>query len=378
MQAAGITDVVIAIGTNDITSGGATYASLRGDLLAIIAYFAGLGKAITLLPILTKGAGNVNPTTGFTVGAIADQINTLLASGDIGLNSAFWDTRVGWQNASNQILSATYTDDWVHPNAVGNAAIAATGGAASSLIGAVVPVAPMAPAYFTANYTYLRAADLANQGLVDNDQITSWNDTKSLITAAWAGEKPRYRTNMTPGGKPAVKFDIAGTGLEKLVIPKGAAVDNIFGSAGIIITASRYATSGGNGTGRLWTKGVGETEALTTATNFRTTIDYVTADVAMNATAAANTWYVRAVDCTAGNVGSLRQNSLNATSASGTGTGGHVDNSGNDFIIGNHDTLGRGWNGDIAGIAFSKNPGTLDQQLCAQAYIRADLGVTII
>lgn len=373
-DASGITDVVIQIGGNDLPAD--SYATLRGNLLAIYALFAGKGIAITLCPILTKCSGNVNtPATGFTVGGVADQINTLI-SGDMGLISKFWDTRAGWQNASNQILSATYTDDLVHPNAVGNPAIAAVGGSAASLIAASIPAAPIPSQYFIDNYTYFRASDLA---LNDNDQITSWVDTKGQVTATWAGEKPRYRTNMTPQGKPAVKFDIAGTGLEKLVIPHSAFVDNIFGTAGIIITASRYATAGGNGTGRLWTKGVGETAALTSSTNFRTTLDFNTADVAMNGTKAANTWYVDATDCTAANVGSTRQNTLSGTAtASGTGTGGHVDNSANDFIMGNHDTLARGWNGDAAGYALSKNPGTQDQQMCAHAYVRADTGVTVI
>lgn len=376
MMASGITDIVFAYGTNDV-AGSDTYTVMRGNMLSALALIAAQGKAITICPILVKAAGDVNtPAAGFTVGGIADQVNTLI-SGDMGLVSKFWDTRAGWQNGSNQILSATYTADLLHPNAVGNAAVAAVGGAANTLIAAVVPSDPIPSAWFTANWLYFRPASLA---LNDNDQITTWTDTRGLATATWAGEKPKYRTGMTPTGKPTVKFDIAGTGLEKLVIPKGALVDNIFGTFGAVYTVSRYATAGGNGTGRMWTKGVGETEALTTATNMRTTVDFVTADGALNAVTAANTWYVREVYCNASNACNLLQNSLNvATAGPATGTGGHVDNSANDFIIGNHDTLTRGWDGDLAALAiFKGTTATADQLYCAQAYLRADTGVTII
>jgi lysophospholipase L1-like esterase len=375
LLASGITDIVFAFGTNDVANGD-TYATVRGNLLAVLALLAAQGKAITICPILVKCSGNIStPATGFTVGGVADQINTFISGTDIGLVSKFWDTRTGWQDASNHILSGTYTADFLHPNATGNAAIAAAAPAVSTLLASTVPSAPVASAWFLSNCIYLRVASLA---LNDGDQVTTWNDTRGLVTATWAGEKPKYRTGMTPSGKPAIKFDVAGTGLEKLVIPHGAQVDNIFGSIGGVLAVARFASAGGNTTGRLWTKGVGETDALSSAVNLRATIDFNTGDAVMNTAVAINTWYSHGVFSSSTTAQNSYTNTLvTATTASGSTT--HVDNSGNDFIIGNHDTLARGWDGDLAGLVIHKGTtATADQFLAAMAYLRADTGVTII
>lgn len=379
MQASGITDIIFAFGTNDVANAD-TYATIRGNLLAVLAYLASLVPTITVCPILTKTDAALNPSGAYAVAGIADQVNTFETGVDIGLVSKVWDTRPGWQNASNQILSATYTDDFLHPNPVGNAAIAAAAPALSTIIAPSVLTAPLPSAWFTSEWIYLRPASL---GLADNTDVTSWSDTRSLVTAVSTGDPPKYRTNMTPGGKPAIKFSVAGTGLQKLVIPHSSAVDNIMntGAWGALYTITRYASAGGNATGRVWTKGAGETEALTTATNLRTTVDFNTTDIQLNATTAINTWYVRQFYKNASNAGTLYQNVLIAATATGTGTTTHVDNAANDFIIGNHDSLARGWDGDIAAIAIWKGTGTIataDTLAAVQAYLRADTGVTII
>ncbi len=379
MQASGITDIIFAFGTNDVANAD-TYATIRGNLLAVLAYLASLVPTITICPILTKTDAALNPSGAYAVAGIADQVNVFETGVDIGLVSKVWDTRPGWQNASNQILSATYTDDFLHPNPVGNAAIAAAAPALSTIIAPSVLTAPLPSAWFTSEWIYLRPASLA---LADNTDVTSWSDTRSLVTAVSTGDPPKYRTNMTPGGKPSIKFSVAGTGLQKLVIPHSSAVDNIMntGAWGALYTITRYASAGGNSTGRVWTKGAAETEALTSVTNFRTTVDFNTTDIQLNGTTAANTWYVRQFYKNASNAGSLYQNVLIAATATGTGTTTHVDNSANDFIIGNHDTLTRGWDGDIAAIAIWKGTGTIataDTLAAVQAYLRADTGVTVI
>jgi hypothetical protein len=380
LDASGITDIVFAFGTNDVMNGD-TYNTLRHSLLTLLAYLASKGKAITICPVLTKTSSNITtPSTGFTVGGIADQLNTLL-TGDMGLVSKVWDTRPAWQNASNHILSATYTDDFLHPNATGNAAIASAAPAASTLLADSVPTEPVASAYIQNNWKVFWADSL--NALADGAAVSSWSTRDSSLTAsATAGQEPTLKKSATPGGKSAVRFSsAAASGLQKLVVPATAAINNIMdtGAWGAIYTVVKPASAGGNGTGRVWTKGAGETEALTSATNLRTTIDFNTTDIALNGTVAAGNWYVRQFYKNTSNAGSLLQNTLNAATATGTGSTTHVDNSASNFVIGNHDSLARGWDGDIALIAIMKGTtSTADQLWAAQAYFRALTGVTLI
>lgn len=380
LEASGVTDIVLAFGTNDVAAGD-SYNLLRHEFLKLLAYLATIKTSITVLPVLVKCAGDVNtPATNYTVGGNADQLSALINHADLGLVSKVWDHRPAWQNGSNQILSATYTDDLLHPNAAGNAAIAAAAPAASTLLASAIPSEPVASPYVANNWKVFLADSLNT--LADGAEVASWSSRDGSLTATGAsGERPVLLKNATPSGKSAVKFSSAGAGLQKLVIPATAAINNIMdtGAWGAIYTVTRYATAGGNGTGRVWTKGAGETEALTTATNLRTTVDFNTTDIALNGTTAANTWYIRQFYKNTSNTGSLLQNTMNTATASGTGSTTHVDNSASNFIIGNHDSLARGWDGDIALIAIMKGAtSTADQLWAAQAYFRALAGVPLI
>lgn len=371
--ACGATDAFFAMGTNDIAVG-STYTVLRRDASAMIGELALQGFAVTALPILTKTTGDINTVVAeYQVGALADQFNTFLQglAGGNGLLSGFIDTRPGWQNASNQILSATLTDDFLHPNAVGHPAIAAalTGGLPSS-----IPTALIAPTFWSTSAVHFSANSL-KASLADGASVTSWPSLHGGVTATETTAPPVLDYDAAPNGRASLVFSSAAN--RRMVVPRGTAVDDIFASDGLLLLAFRSATNGGGGFGRFFDKG-GNRTSWGSTTDIATILDLTTTDASSGSIAASlNAWNFLGVRFRSGTF--VRQYIFNSgawTNFGTAGTGTVVSDAGSDMIIGNSAANNRAHDGDIAGIAWIKGAALSDDEIAAAiAYFRADTGL---
>lgn len=138
----GITDAVVAYGTNDTK----TLATMQANYMAATGLMTVRGWNVIACPVLTttttsnnwQDAAGQTIVANYTVAGIVDQFNTwmqgLVASGGI---DKFLDTRPGWQDAANKILTTGaafgYTPDGLHPGPFGNQQIAALFTAAGTL-----------------------------------------------------------------------------------------------------------------------------------------------------------------------------------------------------------------------------------------------------
>ncbi|QJS27463.1 SGNH/GDSL hydrolase family protein [Rhizobium ruizarguesonis] len=370
--ASGCTDAWVPIGTNDI--GPTDYATMRTRLSAMIAVLAGAGFAVSALPILTVTVGNIStPKSGYEVGGVADQLNAYfqyLASGGGGLLSGFIDTRPGWQNAANQILSAAYTDDFLHPNVAGHAAVAAgiVGGLPASL-----PAAPIPPAFWTASATYLRAESLKAL-YADGAAVTAWSDIDNTMTAVEATNAPILDYDGAPNAKAALLI----SGNKRLVAPAGGPGANIFATDGLMLIAYKAATTGGGGFGRLYEVGA-ERIGQADATRISTNLDYSTTDATQNITSSFNVWHCLAQRYQSGVYPPAVAFDSFSFVNSVTPAGSPVDNSASPFYIANAATNNRALDGAIAGIAWFKGASLSEDQIAAAiAYFRADTGVVLL
>lgn len=372
MKAAGVNAIAYAKGTNDI-SNGASYATLRADTLSELARYAAEGWPITYCSILTQTTGNITtPRTGFTVGGICDQINALFASLP-GIISYFWDVRAGYQNGSNQVLNGAYTVDFTHPTNAGFTAILAAAPAFSTVFAPLSPIVPPVPSFWSTG-VWINPETL--RGVVANGAaITTMQDTRGVVTAT--ATNVTFKATATPNGKAAIDFPAGGLG--KMVIPAGAQVDNIFATTGTLIYAFKMDGLGGDAgaSGRLWTKGTGSEVIGFNSANLRSTFDRATTDPTIETACALGVWHVRS-DRFAGGGGRTAMDVLPYTNMSAS-SGANVDNSGGALIIGNHPTLARGMDGELAGMIWFKDDTlTADQQPISIAYMRAITGCVII
>jgi lysophospholipase L1-like esterase len=138
----GITDAFLAYGTNDTK----VLATLQSNYLIATGLMTVRGWNVISCPVLTSTttSNNWQDATGqtivanYTLAGIVDQFNTWLqtlpAAGSI---DKFLDTRPGWQDAANKILTTGaafgYTPDGLHPGPFGNQQMAAPFTAAGSL-----------------------------------------------------------------------------------------------------------------------------------------------------------------------------------------------------------------------------------------------------
>jgi hypothetical protein len=137
----GITDAIVAYGTNDTK----TLVTLQQNYRIAIGLMNVRGWNSMSCPVLTStttsnnwtAAGDQTVVAGYDVAGVIDQFNTWIQT-QVGLGiDKFLDTRAGWQDAANKILTTGaafgYTPDGLHPGPFGNQSIAALFTAASAL-----------------------------------------------------------------------------------------------------------------------------------------------------------------------------------------------------------------------------------------------------
>lgn len=137
----GLTDGALAYGTNDVK----TLSSLQTNYRTAIGLMNVRGLNCISCPVLTStttsnswtAAGDQTVVAGYDVAGTIDQFNTWIQT-QVGLGiDKFLDTRVGWQDAANKILTTGaafgYTPDGLHPGPFGNQQIAALFTAATAL-----------------------------------------------------------------------------------------------------------------------------------------------------------------------------------------------------------------------------------------------------
>jgi len=154
----GITDAFLAYGTNDTK----TLVTIQQNYRVAIGLMNVRSWNCISCPVLTSTtstdswatAGNQTIVSGYDVAGVIDQFNTWIQT-QVGLGiDKFIDTRAGWQDGANKILTAggPYTADGLHPGPFGNQQIAALFTAASSL-----PSTPKTVARSYLNWSGLRA-----------------------------------------------------------------------------------------------------------------------------------------------------------------------------------------------------------------------------
>lgn len=131
----GLTHALVAYGTNDISAGAST---IEGYLETTFSLLARRNWHLSASAILSHTnstddwatAANQTPASGYTVGGTADQVSDWLETQVGTLIDRYIDTRPAWQDENNKIFADGtpfwMTDDGLHPNANGYAAIAGT------------------------------------------------------------------------------------------------------------------------------------------------------------------------------------------------------------------------------------------------------------
>ncbi|MBB4642380.1 SGNH/GDSL hydrolase family protein [Rhizorhapis suberifaciens] len=366
LDACGATDVILAMGTNDIANT-RSYSQVRDDLMLILSMAAARELGTAVCTILTRSSGGT-PATGFTVGGVADQVNDFLET-NLPLGTKFVDTRPGWQNASNVILSGL-TDDNTHPNATGHAAIAAELMTAMFQQSAV-PYVPTAPAFWDSHVDW--DAETLVASIADGAAVPSWTDSSAGIAATEATARPTLKHNATPNGKASVVFSSAGN--TKLTAAPTAKINDVFNPEGYSITVYKSYTGGASNFGTPWRKGLDRMGHASTGANMAVNIDYTTTDASISKVSAHDTWHIFGTRFNPSNTPILGQ--LDSFGASGGTTvapsGTQVSNAALALCIGNHTDNSRAFDGEIARLCFFKGLSS-DERSLALGYAMAMTG----
>lgn len=366
LDACGATDVVLAMGTNDIANS-RTYSQVRDDLMLILSMAAARELGTAACTILTRSSGGT-PATGFTVGGTADQVNTFLSS-NLPLGAKFVDTRPGWQNGSNVILPGL-TDDNVHPNATGHAAIAAEL-TTSMFQQSAVPFVPTEPSFWSAHVDW--DAESLRASIADGGVVASWTDAEAGIAATEATARPTLKHDATPNGKAAVVFSSAGN--TKLTADATAKINDVFNPEGYAICVYKSYTGGASNFGTPWRKGLDRMGHASTGANMAVNIDYTTTDASISKVSSHNDWHIFGSRFAPGSLPILGQfdsfGTIGGTTVAPAGT--QVSNAASALCIGNHTDNTRAFDGEIARLCFFKGLSS-DERSLALGYVMAKTG----
>ena len=366
LDACGATDIVLAMGTNDIANS-RTYSQVRDDLMLILSMTGARGLGLSACPILARNSGGA-PSTGFTVGGVADQVNTFLSS-NLPLGAKFVDTRTAFQNASN-VINSGYATDGTHPSPTGHAAIAASL-TVSMFQQASVPFTPTAPAFWSSHVDW--DAETLKANIADGAVVGSWTDAQAGIAATEATARPTLKHNATPNGKAAVVFSSAGN--TKLTAAATAKINDVFNPEGYAITVYKSYTAGASDLGTPWRKGLDRLGHASAGANMSGAVDYTTTDASISKASAHNAWHIFAVRFNPTNTPILGQLDSFGTSGGTTvaPSGTQVSNAASSLTIGNHTDNSRAFDGEIARLCFFKGL-TSDERSLALGYVMARTG----
>lgn len=366
LDACGATDAIVALGTNDIANT-RTYSQVRDDLMLILSMMAARRLGTAVCTILTRSTGGT-PATGFTVGGTADLVNTFL-SANLPLGAKFVDTRPGWQNGSNVILNGL-TDDNVHPNATGHAAIAAQI-TTSMFMQSAVPYAPAEPSFWSSHVDW--DAETLAATIADGAVVGSWVDAEAGIDATEATVRPTLKHDATPTGRASVVFSSAGN--TKLTAAATAKINDVFNPEGYAICVYKSYTAGAGSLGTPWRKGLDRLAHASAGANMSGAIDYTTTDASISKASAHNTWHIFALRFAPASLPILGQLDSFGTSGGTTvaPSGSQVSNAASALCIGNHTDNTRAFDGEIARLCFFKGL-SADQRSLALGYVNAMTG----
>ena len=320
----------------------------------------------------TSAADQTVHSAFFALGGIADQLNDWMATLPTYVDK-FADTRPGWQDAANKVLTDGTVDKWtadgLHPTEFGYTQIAGTFTAA-----ALVNTAPLV----TADPAFMQAAafdvNASSVSLSDGAPVTS-------IGGGTAPEAngPTYVASATPQGGPALDFTT--TRNSRIVIPSSAGNSNLFAaSGGFIVSAIKQRTPGATNFGRPYSKGLDRLSAYSTADVLATAVDYSGTDPIYSVTLAPNAWHVWGSFVAPPGSGSSQYldttRSVNVGAAPSPG-GSQVDNTASPMVIGNSGAFDRAFDGQIARMIGLKGPSANERALAVYRVAKS-CGVPLI